>query len=148
MSNLVWAFASLKWAHAPLLASIAAASIRHLPDFNAQALSNTAWSLAVLRDRHQRPLMEAIASESIARGAESVLGGRHAYAVLWSLWIASAGEMSLLWSGDRINNESGSLIVMCEVIRVSTTPGWKHSPGIRPDSTHARAAELIQTDLQ
>merc|ERR1712086_449167 len=79
----------------PLLDAIASSSIPRLPEFNSQALSNTAWSLAVICSRDNRPLMEALSAESSTRGLQNVLGTKHSYAVLWTTWTMGKAEHCL-----------------------------------------------------
>lgn len=47
--------------------AISSAALRKLPDFNAQELANTAWSVATLGLWTEEPLLHAISSSALRR---------------------------------------------------------------------------------
>jgi len=59
LANLVWAFATLLFADASLVAAIAHAATPRLPESTAQNSSNATWSFATLHSLHV-PFMAAL----------------------------------------------------------------------------------------
>jgi len=95
-ANIAWAFASMAFRHAPFFMALSRYAGTALGQFQPQSLSNTAWSLAELRCRDDRPFLNAIADEISRRGVPEMLEGRHGYAVLWAAWVTGEGGRELL----------------------------------------------------
>merc|ERR1740122_900085 len=66
LARTAWAFAVRRFPDSPLLESLACAAIRPITDrreFGHQSLTNTSWSVSLLRCRH-RPLLSALSASA------------------------------------------------------------------------------------
>lgn len=68
LSNLSWAFATVKFLDAPLMFFLAFQVVEQISEFDAQCVANTAWAYACLKITDQR-LMEAVGEYVVNRTA-------------------------------------------------------------------------------
>lgn len=83
LASIAWAVAKLGIRHVPLIAAIAASSIRRLRDFQPQHISNLAWACATLTIGHSRPLFASLAAQ--ARPRITLFGSQALTNTSWSM---------------------------------------------------------------
>eukprot|EP00933_Yihiella_yeosuensis_P066032 TRINITY_DN7009_c1_g1_i2.p1 TRINITY_DN7009_c1_g1~~TRINITY_DN7009_c1_g1_i2.p1 ORF type:complete len:650 (+),score=106.17 TRINITY_DN7009_c1_g1_i2:985-2934(+) len=102
LANTAWAFAAVSYSHNPLMAVIAAASLKNISAFNGQDIANIRWSLAK-QSFVDKPLMYELAEVSMKKihtfNPQGISNTAWAYATLAFSDASLFGSLSSYFAG-------------------------------------------------